>query len=284
MKTKIEDQNYSKPIPTAIDGNSLLINKLKSDQIFFAGRSGGTECEIVQTIYRYKEKVPHYVKERAFKVAGIYPLTDDNYEKFVDTYIAGIKTLDIVGVWGVVGYDWLVDTFCPQADYIRLVSLEPYYFPDNPWSAFLQDKKILVIHPFANSIQNNFLQRENLFRDTKILPNFSLTTLKAEQNYSRQADWFESLDKMKNEILNIDFDIAIIGCGAFGLPLGSFIKESVKKTAIHLGGPVQILFGVMGKRWETNSGIMRFHNEYWTRPLPEETPESYMSVEKGCYW
>lgn len=284
MKIKIDEQNYNQQIPSAIDGNNLLGHLLQSNRPFFAGRSGGTECEIVQIIHRHKQQVPHYVKERAHRVAGIYPLTDDNYNKFVETYIEGIKTLDVVGVWGVVGYDWLVNTFCPDASYIRLVSLEPYYYPDNPWSAFLKNKKVLVVHPFSKSIENNFIKKNSLFQNTNILPDFNLITLKAEQNYSRKANWFESLEKMQNQLIKIDFDIAIIGCGAFGLPLGSFIKKYLNKTAIHIGGPVQILFGIMGKRWETNKGILKFYNEYWTRPLPEETPESYMSVEQGCYW
>jgi hypothetical protein len=42
----------------------------------------------------------------------------------------------------------------------------------------------------------------------------------------------------------------------------------------------------MGKRWEeyNHPTFKRFVNEYWTRALPEETPQGYNNVENGCYW
>ena len=53
------------------------------------------------------------------------------------------------------------------------------------------------------------------------------------------------------EISEIDFEIAIIGAGAYGLPLGAFIKK-IGRQAIHLGGATQILFGVRRARWEVD--------------------------------
>lgn len=60
-------------------------------------------------------------------------------------------------------------------------------------------------------------------------------------------DWFEALEKMKNDIAKIDFDVAIIGCGAYGLPLAGYIKEELHKKSIHIGGGTQLLFGIKGK-------------------------------------
>lgn len=48
---------------------------------------------------------------------------------------------------------------------------------------------------------------------------------------------------MKDEIDKQDYDIALIGCGAYGFPLAAHIKRSGKK-AIHLGGALQLLFGI----------------------------------------
>ena len=45
------------------------------------------------------------------------------------------------------------------------------------------------------------------------------------------------------------FDVAIIGCGAYGMPLAAMLKQAGKQ-AIHLGGATQLLFGIKGKRWE----------------------------------
>ena len=51
-----------------------------------------------------------------------------------------------------------------------------------------------------------------------------------------------------------------------------------------MGGATQILFGIIGRRWEEYPQIRKLMNQHWTRPLPEEIPDSAMSVEGGCYW
>lgn len=46
--------------------------------------------------------------------------------------------------------------------------------------------------------------------------------------------------------MKINFDTAIIGCGAYGMPLAAQIKNAGRQ-AIHLGGAVQLLFGIKGE-------------------------------------
>ena len=53
---------------------------------------------------------------------------------------------------------------------------------------------------------------------------------------------------MENEIDKHDYEVCLIGCGAYGLPLAAHVKKQGKK-AIHIGGALQLLFGIMGKRW-----------------------------------
>ena len=52
---------------------------------------------------------------------------------------------------------------------------------------------------------------------------------------------------MEERIGKIDFDVALLGCGAYGLPFAASIKRMGKK-AVHLGVATQILFGIKGKR------------------------------------
>ena len=47
----------------------------------------------------------------------------------------------------------------------------------------------------------------------------------------------------------MDFDIALLGCGCYGHPLCDFIRNELNKSAIYIGGGLQLLFGVMGGRW-----------------------------------
>ena len=116
------------------------------------------------------------------------------------------------------------------------------------------------------------------------------TTLKAIQTLCGEKDerfgtWFDALDYMYKEAMKIDFDIAIIGCGAYGMPLAAMLKKAGKQ-AIHLGGATQLLFGIKGRRWEENypSKIATFFNEYWVYPAESEKPKNASTVEMGCYW
>ena len=77
--------------------------------------------------------------------------------------------------------------------------------------------------------------------------------------------------------------MAIIGAGAYGLPLAAHVKRLGKK-AVHLGGATQILFGIRGKRWDEMPFFQKLYNEHWVRPLPSEVPKDYQRVEGGCYW
>jgi len=170
---------------------------------------------------------------------------------------------------------------------VPLKDLEPYYHL-NPWSEVLKGKKVLVVHPFSKSIETQYKKRQFLFSDHRVLPDFELITIKAVQSLignkpAEFSSWFEALEFMKNQISNTEFDIAIIGCGAYGLPLAAHVKR-IGKKAIHLGGQTQVLFGIIGKRWEDRDFFLDMFNEHWVRPLPEETPQNHIKVEDGCYW
>ena len=75
----------------------------------------------------------------------------------------------------------------------------------------------------------------------------------------------------------------LIGTGASSLPLIAHAKKRGKK-AIHLGGPLQLLFGIKGGRWSNGDIGKYFYNEHWISPSTEETPEKYKNIEGGCYW
>ena len=85
----------------------------------------------------------------------------------------------------------------------------------------------------------------------------------------------------------IDFDIAIIGCGAYGFPLAAKLKQAGKQ-AVHLGGATQLMFGIKGKRWEEDYNgyeyIRKWFNDAWVYPSEQDKPQNADTVEGGCYW
>jgi hypothetical protein len=196
--------------------------------------------------------------------------------------------LDIIGSW--LEQENLFSNILQSKIKLHFELLNPY-FSNIPWTKALEGKNVLVVHPFSKSIEEQYLKRELLFAKD-ILPKFNLKTIKAVQtvagNKSEFKTWFDALDYMKNEIDKVEFDICLIGCGAYGFPLAAHVKRSGKK-AVHLGGSLQLLFGIKGKRWENpnyNSiyNYSSLMNEHWVRPCEEEKPHNTERVEGATYW
>jgi len=212
--------------------------------------------------------------------AGFFPVTESAFSRFCDRMLSDLRQVDVLGSW--LRGESVFKEYFPDALKIPLWDLEPYNH-QAPWSEALKDRTVLVIHPFEETIRKQYGKREFLHRDDRVLPAFEMKTLKAVQSIAGSSvpfsGWFEALDFMSERVGNTRFDVALIGCGAYGFPLAAFVKR-LGKQAIHLGGALQLLFGIKGRRWDH----LGCYNEHWVRPAREERPANFTNVEEGCYW
>jgi|WetSurMetagenome_2_1015567.scaffolds.fasta_scaffold52613_2 hypothetical protein len=154
----------------------------------------------------------------------------------------------------------------------------------------LFDKKVLVISPFTDTIKKQYYnKRTELFENKNILPQFKeLKLLKAVKSIigecpQKYKNWFDALEAMHKQMNTIDYDIALIGAGAYGFPLCCYAKQCGKK-AIVIGGPLHLLFGIKGSRLEAYPEINKImQRPAWVNPSPEETPK-YINCFQGSYW
>ncbi len=229
--------------------------------------------------------------------AGIFPISIETANLFAEIYLEDIPQIDLLG-----SHQYF-EKYMPLKEGIPKVQLELLYpfFVQNPWTKSLEGKKILVIHPFEETIKVQYKNRDKLFDNESVLPLFDLILYKSVQSIAGNCvdydSWFDALEKMKKDISEIEFDIALIGCGAYGLPLAAHVKRIGKKS-IHIGGGLQLLFGILGKRWVEqysdfweyrpnvyiNTNYRKLFNEYWIYPLTEDTPKNSSVVEGSCYW
>lgn len=220
--------------------------------------------------------------------AGFFPPTHEAITQFCELMMQDMKELDLLGSW-ITNEIYFIKKI-PVKSFVQLEILNPFW-SEKPWTRALSEKKVLVIHPFAKTINKQYAKREKLFSNPKILPKFELTTIQAVQSLggtNQFNDWFEALEWMKNEMNKIDYDICLIGCGAYGFPLAAFAKRQGKK-AVHLGGALQLLFGIRGARWENPNYNQKYNysalmNEYWIKPDNNEKPDNAANVEGCCYW
>ncbi len=283
----------------SIEGyNSIVQEAILNKSPFMISRFGSAEINwylnykiLGKSLFRrLKAYITLEIDELDIKHRNIRDMTFQPFsEKATKNYISEIDNvipkIDVLGTWMRQEQSKEIKL---QKDikYIYLGYIEPYY-SENPWTMALEGKKVLVIHPMKKSIESQYLKRKLIFGNKQILPDFHLEVLQAPYfDDPRFGSWQAIMDFYKSEVLNYDFDVAILGCGSWGMPLAGYIKD-MGKVAIHLGGATQILFGIIGERWETQWPEFRelnLVNEHWTRPLLEETPGWAKGYDKNSYW
>jgi hypothetical protein len=284
--------------------SEIIYDVLMSDKSCMIARFGSTELTCLSNylgVKNSKRKYVDYVKgnvqpwwweeniiNQMQQWSGFFPAREDKIEQFCELMLQDIPQVDILGSW--LAEEQLFKMELENCSKINFELLNPY-FSSIPWTKALEGKKVLVVHPFANTIELQYKKRELLFKDN-LLPEFELMTVKAVQsiagNPTQFEDWFQALEYMKAEIDKHDYDICLIGCGAYGFHLAAHVKRMGKK-AVHLGGSLQLLFGIRGKRWEDPNynpiyNYARLMNEHWVKPENNEKPVGATTVEGACYW
>lgn len=268
--------------------SGLIFDALKTNKPFAAIRFGAVELSCLNNFEKMRFGFARTFKSSVVtsmkKNAGFFPTSQDNLAFYAKYMYNHLPETDILGISGIHMENYFFRNFAYNAKPVQNWALDPLL---GQWSHLLKGKKVLVISPFADQIQEQYKKRPKLFVDNpSILPEFDLFTIKAVQTIANQEDnrfsnWFEALDYMKVEILKHEFDVALVGAGAYGTPLCLYIK-TLNKQAIQTGGATQLLFGIIGKRWENREYVKKHINKDWIRP--KDKPTGFDTVEKGCYW
>jgi len=220
--------------------------------------------------------------------AGVFPEGEAIANQFCEFYLHELGSADILGSFHSLNAEGFLHKMnCPEAIRVDATSLEPYYHLD-PWSAALERKSVLVVHPFAKTILEQFDRRKTIFPGTNVLPEMKVKVIRSVQSMCGTIvefdTWFDALQSMKEEMEQVDFDVCIVGAGAYGLPLCAHAKR-MGKISIQMGGATQILFGIRGGRWDKYiPAISSLYNENWTRADESDRPLGYQKIEEGCYW
>lgn len=275
----------------------LMYDSLRNNEPKCIGKIGSAELFCLYNYHSclHKRIMPidwnPIVEKEIFYNAGVFPQNEEARVIFCKKIENAVQNTDIMVSWNSAINDFekrFIKSRNSKCKLVDLMGLEPYYF-GLPWTHLLENRNVLVISPFSETIKKQY-EKKDLIWTNKLLPNFNLHTIYhptskgiSNEKQNPYASWEIMVNDICEKMDNIDFDVAIIGTGASSLILASHAKK-LGKIGIHLGGALQILFGIKGKRWEESNFLKNVYNKSWVRPSLDETPEKCNKIEGGCYW
>lgn len=271
-----------------------LVAMLKKGLPFNAGKIGGAELMALEYVDHWIR--PNWPKQwswrrpatRLSNNAGFFPIERKEFNRWHEIMSHAISESDFLCLWQTDPflkiYEYrLISSLAPDCRNIPMKSLGRSILPSIApfrWlvvSPFVKTMKYQLphlrqVHDFTGEASIDWMHIEKTCQ-------FIRCPFQSHLEPTPYDSWEDGLDKLATEVASKEFDVALIGAGAWSLPLGGRIKQ-MGKCAIHMGGEMQLLFGIKGKRWEDRN----IYNESWIRPFAEDTPTDVNRVEDGCYW
>jgi hypothetical protein len=246
---------------------------------FFFGRIGGLEFEVVM---RYFNNITHpqnlyedYIQQICH-TCGYFDFTNyklQNFMVFCQDMIRYYKDAKYLSYGNAItineiNYNQIYPEHKAFYNYVcENKTLFIYTFIEavtdfmNSFKTWGEGKKILIISPLSKSINYQLTRKDKILKNytfpncefktynTKITYNNTLIDTKETLRVTTNS-FLEEIELIKNNIKNIDFDIAFIACAAYTMPLGDYISKTMQKKAIYIGGILNMFFSIYGERFK----------------------------------
>lgn len=266
---------------------NVILERFDTGKPFSVSRFGSVEIQYY-LCYKYTVLKPFLIRRaklNGHKNAGIFPFTSHTGKSFVNEIDIALKDIDILGSWRTE--ELILYPKLKSVSKMGLHDISPFSTSGN-WLKILNLKRVLVIHPFKQTILHQYERRNKVFQSALYRPDFkSIEILVPPQTNAYRTEgydsWMSAFNELKKLVAEKEFDVALIGCGSYGMPIAAHIKK-LGKVAIHLGGSTQLLFGIHGRRWDNDERYNHIKTDHWCRPLASDTISNKELVENACYW
>ena len=296
LSTEYRALQEVQPVMSDSEATELITEAILERRPFLAGRFGSTELRALVRFQEHKsrdwlEKIwaslsrlePVFFNPSNFKRlrshSGVFPIKRETLLHFFGEHEEAAALIDLFSSW-VPGENKIFDG--TNMSVARPSAVKPFFQP-NPWTSALANRRVLVVHPFSKTIEVQWEKRNQLFDNPLVLPDFDLQIIEAPQTLGgfseRFRSWSDALEDTGRRIARTNFDVALVGCGSYSLPLARRIKEMGRPVVV-MGGQLQLLFGIKGRRWDGS----RLYNPSWIRPLQTDMPPGFRGADGGAYW
>ena len=230
--------------------------------------------------------------------AGIFFNTFESISVYSKRYLEAFDQCDAYFDWEKWGsvyqyisksHDFITDRVSAKKQPIWAFSLDVFNaINSTPWTQSLKGKRILIVSAFADSIKAK-LENISKIYPVNLFPECEFVFLKPPQTQGENPsrDWTEEMADfcVDLEELGNTYDVALVSAGGYGNVICAEIFKR-GKSAIYVGGVLQMYFGILGSRWEKERPdiVKLYKNEFWTRPTDAEKPINHVAIEGSCYW
>lgn len=229
---------------------------------------------------------------------GIFPAGMHSVVRFADYFGAHLGGLDYIGVPGGPLQAEVVEMYSIANEIGQFDAAEPdRSTPDDPSNCYLPwlaGRRVLLVSSCADLLAARAHREtfESVWSRTgkKWWNPSSVGAIEFPSTYDARtrtsfASSIDLVEHVWDRVSDTEFDVALLGAGYLGVPLAARIRGQ-GRVAISLGGHLQVLFGVKGKRWsESSEWRERYVNDSWI-----DMPERYRPVndtglpDGGAYW
>jgi len=238
------------------------------------------------------------VKFDAERQSGIFPASSDFLARFIPWHAGHIATVDTLGLFR---YPLEHEIFAHYG-----FAAKPIYYgdmqPDRSvpvrneqcYLGTLAGKKLLIVAPFAELLRARATAAtfEAVWSNSgrRWFAPCSVAAIEfpygfATCDHGGFATCIDLFDDIARRMDRSDYDVALIGAGCLGIPLAAHAKKT-GRVGLSLGGHLQVMFGVIGKRWREDKAWQRKHiNAAWI-DMPEiyHPPGKEFLADGGAYW
>lgn len=261
------------------------------------GKIGGTEGKALTFVNRpvwslFKSKRYRRYRDQLYYKSGVYPPENEIFRRFLKYFsMEVLPNVDGLAVWRGQNDLRAMKRFAPSAFQIdpEVLGVGGLNWSDALFRK-LQLKRILVVSSLSHTIDYQKKYLDKVWPCNPSMYHLENTVTMRCPMYAHledpvDEDWFIALDRMKASLSEKPFDVCLIAAGAWSLPLAVECKK-IGKIGIHLGGSLQLAYGILGNRWmgEEKTMLKGIANDHWVFPFDEDTPKSFSNTEDAAYW
>ena len=224
------------------------------------------------------------IYNQMYSNAGFYG-NEEIYKKWKNHYVQAIINSDVI-------LDvYTCPTFQIQGDLITKLNLWkptlPYIEDPEWWIKLIEliNEPLGIISFFKADITRQVGKLDKIWPENKKMKQKDFVIVKAFQSITGNRpheNWHRTFIELQKRIdKHPNIRVWFVSCGCYGLPICDYLKSKGCR-AVYLGGLLQLLFGLKGKRWDEREVVNVHYNKHWK--YPDEKPENCSNVENGCYW